>query len=160
MEISEIIGMLISIAAILFLVIRPLWLARQEKAHPQEYAEAKRKKERHLKKLMKSLDIDIDVEDDEEDVEEEEVAQKKPLKRGAEKPGYVHEQQTIASTPTLFKTPKRTTQALPRNKQTDVYQAKQSLRKGSRGSDLIHRLKSKKDMIILREIIGPPKSQL
>lgn len=157
MEISEIIGMLISIAAILFLVIRPLWEARKEKRNPQEYAEAKRKKERRLKDFMKELDIDIDDED--EEIEEEVVRTKKvPPKREKEKPGYVHEHKAVASTPKLFKTPKRSTQELHQAKQMDVSHPEMRKERVSRGRSIINGLKSKKDMVILHDIIGPPKS--
>lgn len=128
MDIIQWIGFFISVMALFFLLTRNLKEVRQQQANPEEYQKKQRAKEMQLKKMLKTLDIDV---------EEEKILQpviKKPV---------------IVTPKSYGMEPIRKPQ-----KEAAIIQPV----KPSRGKKLIAKIQSPKEMIVLREMIGPPKS--
>jgi hypothetical protein len=63
MNFIEFLGMVISLAAVLFLVFRNIWKAIQHHRYPELAKEEEQQQEESLKNLLKSMNIDIENED-------------------------------------------------------------------------------------------------
>lgn len=172
MDFSEFFGFLISVGALLFLFLWPLWQAFSRKRNPEKYAEEEKAKQKRLQKLLKTLDIEPEEEEDDEDeeiaegkLEEEPESQRmghrSPALENKALPshalGYHYEGAHLGVGPTLFVTPRRTTQKLTAST-SNAYTLKSMAGGGSKGLRLVKTLRSPKEMIVIREIIGPPRS--
>lgn len=156
MTLIEFIGFVISLAAMIFLVIKHFWEQGQRRRYPEKYAEEQRKKEKLLSEFMKSLNLRENDDKDEEDEETitEEIkyhpAAKRPSppiptlpqkRKGSMSDSYREE---IVSSTFL----KGEAAAYDLNKK----------RRPSHASTILKSLHTPKNMVIIKEIFGPPKS--
>lgn len=144
MDVVQWIGFFISVMAMFFLLSRGKQ-QRHAEENPEAIEQARRDKEKHLRRMLKSLDID--VEDDEEE--------KIPAKPSRRSPQV----NTIAP---VVKPPMPTVNARIESSQPAKRKSQRKVaivqqRGASRGKKLLQHIHSPKDMIILRELIGPPK---
>ncbi len=182
MDIFQFVGFLVSIAAIIFIFIRRALENWQRKHHPEEYMAEARKKDEALKRLMK----DLGVEEEEEQIEEEVPIKHNPPPLRPENirsipqhtPGRIvqdefrfedrirqrkldtivdkrHLQTSIEKRKPLFSEDRLVSPDLKYHKDAYAFTQRVTL---SRGMKLISSLRSKKDMIILQEILDKPKS--
>lgn len=145
MDITELIGFLVSLFFLLFLFIKQGWDASARKKHPEEYARKQREKEMRLKEFMKSMDIQVD--EDEED-EEQSISQIKRSQKNRQPPAN-HSARLISISPRPEKRVIKHVPLLP------VYTATKE--EPSRASRLIKAQHSMKDVIVLNEIMGAPR---
>lgn len=167
MTFIEFLGFVISLVAMFFLVAKRFWEETRRRRNPVQFAEEQRKKDLLLSEFMKSFEIpekgraqrNSDDEDEwDEDEEDIEVVEKIklvqpppktfpplkpsiPLNRGSMRDSY---QEEIVSSQFL----KREASAYDVVKQQTP----------SRGSMIVRNLPSKKNMLVIKEIFGPPKS--
>lgn len=132
MDISQWVGFIISVLALLYLIFRGGRSAVYQQKHPEEYAKMQFEEERRLKELLHNLDIDIE--------EEEE-----PVPRYLPPPPIRPPQRKQEFARRSVKAPKPV--VLLHETQGHV----------TRVHKLLKRTQSPQDMILLREIIGPPK---
>lgn len=156
MDITEILGFLISLGAFLFVLIYPIWNERQRRKHPEEYEAAQQRKEKRLKTLLKSIDMKVpDEEESDEIIEVERIAPSSSSKKTHIQPRsqvFRHLQPTfIAPTPEKY-------DLGPRLQKKSMVYGVTGQDEISRGRLLLEQQHSIQDVMILREIIGPPKS--
>jgi hypothetical protein len=184
MDIFQFVGFLVSVAAIIFIFIRRALENWQRKHHPEEYTAEARKKHEALKQLMRDLGVE---EQEEEEIEEEEILIKPnppPLRPEnirsipQHTPGRTvqdefrfedrirqrkldtlvdkrHMQTEIEKRKPLFSEDRLVSPDLKYHKDAYAFTQRVTL---SRGRKLISSLRSKKDMIVLQEILDKPKS--
>jgi len=63
-DISEIVGFIVSIAAILYLFLRPVWDLIFQRKHPEEYAQRQQEKERRLQQLLGNVPVIYEEEEE------------------------------------------------------------------------------------------------
>lgn len=140
MSLGEVLGYLLFFALMIFLSPRKK-MATQKQAHPQQ---SENEEQQQLQKLLKSLNIEMP---------QEVIEQKKPLPQKqkispsikkhipAEKPKPKKDHVTFDKRPSIATAP-----------------AIVKVQASPLGKIVVDRLKSKKEMIIINEIIGPPKA--
>lgn len=156
MDITEIIGFLISLGFLLFLFLKQGWDASARKKHPEEYAKKQREKEKRLKEFMKSMDIQVEEDDDE--LEEEKMTPKAKIQERS--------QMRQRSAGNISKRLDSLTPLSMTSRRQEKYEVKLSTRRivytatkemPSRGYNLIKMQHSFQDIILLNEIIGAPR---
>lgn len=162
MTFIEFIGFIITMAAMVFIFVRQAWENYRRRHYPQEYAEEVRRKDDALKKLLKSMDIEIEEEEDEE---EEEPPRRRPQKKMpppvspqlfTKKPTVTAQQQRI-NTELQFKEYSSTKVDLSQELfQKDAY-ALNKVDAPPRSRGILSSLRSPKDMLVIKEILGPPR---
>ncbi len=154
MDISQLIGFIISAGALLFLFFRQFQTAKRRRENPEQYEQEQRRKEKHLKELMKSLDIETD---DEEENERELPLQPKPVKipHKVIKPALRHS--AVAKVKPPIAHVGLSTHNRAALQSASAYKITHR-NKPSRGSLLVHGLRSPQEMIIFQAIVGTPKS--
>lgn len=167
MDIAEWLGFFISIAAVLFLLIRFGREDAKRRRNPTEYERVQQSKQEQLKKILKSLHIETgqeekqeddeeDEDDEEQDDEElEEVGEKNIFVSPQPKENFHHKYQAqiiVAPTPP----PSRRIDLLQTTKRKHVVETASV--KGNARVKSILKHSSLKNAILLREILGPPKS--
>lgn len=149
MDISQIIGFVISLLAIVFLTIQKIREERHKRLHPDELKHEAHEGNDGVKNFFKALDIDIEDED-----------QFSPPKKHLppqpsipSAPAKGHKQKSRLQTPsTSIKN--NFSNSLPKiTKKYGLVEFGQRSRVGS----LVKNFPSKKEMVIIHEIIGPPK---
>lgn len=143
MSFVEFIGFIITLAAMAVIVAKKSWEERDRKNHPEKYKAKERSRQADLKKLLKSMEIDL-----EEEEEEEEVV--KPLSIPPKPKSGVYRGLSTSIEKREFKSAIQ--------EQTDAYTIKKLDEKVCRGKKVIRDLHSKKDMMILYEIVSKPKA--
>lgn len=157
MTLIEFIGFVISLAAMIFLIVKHFWEQGQRRRYPEKYAEEQRKKEKLLSEFMKSLNLSENDDKDENEEEEmmiEEVKYQPPPRK------------QIPSMPPL--PPKRKSSMSDSYREEIVsstflkgeaaaYDLKKQ-RRPSQASTILKSLPTPKNMVIIKEIFGPPKS--
>lgn len=155
MTLIEFIGFVISLAAMIFLVIKHFWEQGQRRRYPEKYAEEQRKKEKLLSEFMKSLNL---RENDDKDEEEEEEG----MKTGAVK-------YRPAATRQIPPIPPKLKSSMSDSYREEIVSSSflkgeaaaydlNKKRKPSRASTILRGLPTPKNMVIIKEIFGPPKS--
>lgn len=146
----------------IFLVAKRFWDERQKRYYPEKYAERQKKQEKLLSDLMASLNIDeksrggedeLD-EDDEEEIEEEQTKYR-PVPAPPKPP--------IARQPAILKNSMNdsyreeivSTDFLRR--EATAYDQKKSSAP-SRAANILKGISTPKNMLVIKEIFGPPKS--
>lgn len=183
MSLVEFIGFIVSLAAMIFLIVKRVWDETQRRRNPEKYAHETEEQEQTLKEFLKSLDMDLNSEK-----------------------GVPPQHPSVAKPKKAVKTPYIASSSAPHKQKVDKFQFKSSLddhhqetsiekrtlktsirdpyrdhieeeilssefrkgeksayeiinvRKKSRASKIIHGLPSAKDMLVIKEIFGPPKS--
>lgn len=141
MDITQWIGFFISVMALLFLLTRNIKEVRQQRTHPEEYKKKQREQEHQLKKMLKDFDIDVEDEEEEQIILKEQHVPKLP------KMPVIIAPKTQAIKIENVQTSRRKTQV-----------AKIIYSGPSKGQQILSRLHSPKEIIVLQELIGPPKS--
>jgi hypothetical protein len=136
MDVTQWIGFFISILALLYLFLRPALDKVEQRRNPEELDKRRKAEELHLKQLMHSLGVDSDDEDDDE-----------------LEPTVIHKKRFVQP-PQFKKAPSvKVKPAQPSAYHEQKVVTTQAMR-------LLERLHSPKDAILLREILGPPKSTM
>lgn len=171
MSIDDIIGYLISFAAILYIFGRYLFQSKKQSKRPEEDQEIKEEREKRLRKLLKSYDLDVVDEEEPGPVEIKRPKKKRP--HGAVSKQAMERPTRPLVSPPLVKSmsgPPVMTAAVSspyyiQDQRKDYIQDQRNAyritRQGpiiSRGRRILGQVRSPKDMIVIREIIGPPKS--
>lgn len=153
----EFIGLMISLFFVLFILLRPIFEAKKKREHPQEYEAERLRREKQLKEMLRTLDIKLEnerervkevIEEEEEDEAEEQAQRQK------------HQQQLTIQpmkhfSPSQPMIPAGRTPA-PIRRNYMAYQA--TMVEGtSRGKKLLNRQPSRKEMILIQEIMNPPR---
>ena len=167
MNFIEFIGFIIAFLALMAIFIRQLYEKRFKQNYPEEWLKRQKQKEMALKRLYqfemeskpkKTLlgnnryedEDEEEEEDDEDEFEEEPIIIKTPVKKPPVlKPIAQVKQKTIPTQPT------RSVERKSEHK--SVYHVKES-QKESMGRLLLFDLKSKQQMVILKEILDKPLS--
>lgn len=176
MSFIEFIGFVISIAALFFLFIKRFLEDRRRAKNPEQFKEEPQERQA-LKEFLKSLEIDME--------EDKKYSAHQPPKAPSQPPQPSSRQASKSSLPARQKelvVEKRKAKAGYEDKYRDAYQdtytntyedriLSRRFQKQEKGSayeiiemdkatrvvNLLRGLKSPKDMILLNEIIGPPK---
>lgn len=156
MTFPEIIGLIISILALLFLFLRQVWDARERREHPQEYQKKQKEREKRLKQLMKTLDIEVE-EDEEESVSLPRKEKPRESAQASQKPSL-----QLPKAPYIRPIQPVTQQRLDVQRKhvprSIVYVGRKEPE--SRAARLIKQQRTLKDAVLLSEIIGLPKGML
>ncbi len=144
---SDFIGFTITILAIGFLAYRYIREARLRRKHPEIYQQEVEKKERELQEFLSSLDIDG------EKKEEKRPEAPKPIPPPAKAYRQEDKPRKIG---VLEQNYKFVTADL--SKQGESYEVT-GKDQPSRIYALLKRLPSKKEMVLMQEIMGPPKGK-
>lgn len=131
MDIVQWIGFFISVLAILYLMIRQGRDIAERNRDPEGYRRRESEETRRMREMLKTLDIDL--EEEEEEFEPEPLPVRKAPPKVARKP--IRQQVVVHPSPV-----QETRTHIPRVKL------------------LLKRTSSPQDMIVLREIVGPPKA--
>jgi len=160
MDITEWIGFIISVFAILFLLIRTHKHDKRMSQNPEEYARRQRERDRELRKLLNIEDKEEEEDDLDEDFDE--VEEKNDQR-------YENVLPVVPQTIINLKTTTNITPPRP-GPIRRLDQIKYKISKSSQAAFIIqdapskgHKITKKvssKEMIVMREIIGPPKSSL
>lgn len=135
MNIHDFVGLIVTVFVLLFVLFRNIReVVRQNKSPEEEHIE--REKSRRVRKILK--DLDLDDEDDEE--EEEEFLH------------HTHAYQPPAPKP--IAKPRPVVQQTKKPVKYEIFQKKLIL---SRGSVILNKLSTPQEMMVIHEIIGPPK---
>jgi hypothetical protein len=147
MTFIEFIGFIITISAMVFLFARQTWENYRRRKYPEAYAEEVRKKDDALKELLKSMNIEVEEEEEIEDDYEEPVRRPlptpppppKPLQKKAPEPLFheYHSEKMDLSDKGAY--------------------ALVKISRPSRGKTLINHFPSKRELFVIREILGPPR---
>lgn len=140
MSLIEFIGFVISLAALIFLFFRKVSEERYRREHPKEFEEQEKQKEQAMKEWLKKMNIEVDEDEEEEEEEEEEIPIPKP------QPKKMINKQPPPPLPS---------KAFKRYANDSVYEVSR-LESSSRGNTLIKGLKSRRDMIIYKELLSKP----
>lgn len=139
MDIIDIIGFFIVVVSVGFLFLRHIWELLYRKRNPEAYAKEQEEKRKRFQKFIKEMQIDLPQEDEEEEEEEEPVFKHSVVQPVRQRPQpEVHRPQHMRKT-------------------QPVARAKQEL--PSQAAQIVKKLPNLRDMVILHEIIGPPKSK-
>lgn len=148
MNLIEFIGFLISLLAVIVLMTKRRQIERYKKEHPEEFEKEELQKEEALKAFLKTLNIEM---------EEEKKATPAP-------PAVNHPKRT--EKPKKTKSQPTPAMQLPLQKgswknnlkpQTIEYQVIK-LGRNPRVRNILKNAPSLKEMVLYREILGPPKS--
>lgn len=149
MDITQLIGFLVSLIFLLFLFVKQLKDSNARRRNPEEYAKREKEKERQLKDFMRSRSIQID-----EDEEEISIRPKKQQKSQH----FVQEQNAPKIRP---KTPLQQTYkpAYPHALHGGYLAYGTQKEAPSRGYSLVKQQESHtlRNAIVLNEIIKPPR---
>lgn len=177
MNLIEFLAFIVSFGFFIFLIFKRAFENWKGRRHPSHDREEERDDGRRLKQFLKSLDEDMDALDEEEEEEEEEkkfVPMKKPQMPPL-KPAYAPPRTSSApSTPPSITFITKVEKQAPMDdrfagKQVvsshytplshhDPYSLSQMKNGTSRAYNLLRKLPSKQEMVILHEIIDRPKS--
>lgn len=186
MEVSDFIGFIVSVLAMLFIFGRHIFSSRRRQQHPEEADLDERKQKQALKTFLKSLDVEMDELDEEEEMEAKRpkpVLKKEPPPppKMEERPKPHRKVQDDYRFQTKVEQRRFETAVEQRSLKTAVETRKREfganiishelihapdayarsltkLQKPSQAANLVSKLGSKKDMIILQEILNPPKA--
>lgn len=184
MEASDVIGFIVSVLAMLFVFARHIFSRRYRQQHPQEAELEDRKQKETLKNFLKSLDVEMDELDEEEEMEARRPLpllkkEPPPPPRLEEKPKSQRNVQDDFRFQTKVEQRRFETSVEQRRLETAVEKRKRDFganiispdllhsfdayahakaQKPSKAANLVSRLGSKKDMVILQEILNPPKA--
>ncbi|MCE5319162.1 MAG: hypothetical protein LLG04_17595 [Parachlamydia sp.] len=185
MEVSDVIGFIVSVFVMLFIIGRHVFSERRRQQHPEEAKLEERKQKETLKNFLKSLDVEMDELDEEEEME----ARRPPVIKKApppppqivQKPQPHRKVQDDFRFQTKVEQRRFETSVEQRRLETAVEKRKRDFganiisqellrgpdaysraltktQKPSYGTNLIARIGSKKEMVILQEILNPPKA--
>jgi hypothetical protein len=135
MTFIEFVGLVISLAAMIFLILKHFFSIAQQRRNPEEYARMEKQRQDNLRRLLKAKGIDLGL-------EEEMAPKKKPLPPKA----------VQKSSPPSPKQP-----VVDFIKPAESYEVIRTEKKSS-GSLLLGSLKSPRDMFVIREILDKPLS--
>lgn len=133
MDIVQWIGFFISVLAILYLMIRQGRDVAERNRDPEAYRRRESEEARRMREMLKTLDIDLE----EEEEEEEEFKLEEPVRKAPPKVARKPVRQQVVVHPSPVQ---ETRTHIPRVKL------------------LLKRTHSPQDMIVLREVVGPPKA--
>ncbi|MBA3815634.1 MAG: hypothetical protein H0X29_03775 [Parachlamydiaceae bacterium] len=174
MTFIEFLGFCISLVAMIFLVGKRFWDENRRRLYPEKYAEEQRKKEKLLSKFMESLDDnrkdtvkkyfdnDKDYEEDGEEDGEENANKRIDVKVQEVKPRPVLI--TRQKPPSLLKGSMKDSyhEGIASGKflkgEASAYDLNRPNSAPSRASAILNSLPSPKNMLIIKEVFGPPKS--
>lgn len=139
MNFVEFLGFIVSLAAFIILAYKRARDARRQQ--PDEYHLDSDEQDKKLREFLKSLDVEV---------EEEKPLPRPPVKRKAAPKPPVPASQPYEFTTTQFKA----YQPLLKAEKYEVIREAPP----SRGQKLLQSLPSRKNMLIIHEIFGPPKS--
>jgi hypothetical protein len=131
MNIIELIGFLIAMAALTFLYFKRLQDEKYRREHPEEFEQKQEEERRALKEIFKEMHIDLEE-------EEEEFVEKVP-------PPPPPPRAPVPIKTPVFK------------KKRDAYTI--HAEKERAHHPLLKKLSSPKEMVLYHEILGPPKSE-
>ncbi len=181
MEIPDLIGFIVSVMAVLFLIGRHLMAQRYRQQHPEEAALEEQKQKETLKKFLKSLNADM------EDLEEEEKRPKVLVRKPPPAPPQMQKAKSHRKVDDDFRFKTRIEQrrletaieqrqlqtsidarkfdygadlvSSELQRQHDAYRIKpEKMQPASQVHALVARIGSKKEMLILQEILNPPRA--
>jgi len=161
----EFLGFIISLAAMIVLFLRKVFEERRRAKNPEEYHREQDEKERRLREFLSGLQDDMHKtkdfrkvrEDEEEEDEEDEWKEKKYIPpvvptppKQVFKPKYEYKAEKLSQT--------KQSEHYYLHRSHDAYDLAEMDVNPSRASEVVSRLGSKKDMVILHELLSPPKS--
>lgn len=173
MDISELVGFIVSLFFFFFLFFKKVLGERRRQSQPNYEDEQEKKEKENLKQFLKTLDIELEDEKDEPEL----ALPPPPPVKVAPKPKYSPPVQShYAYVPnkdayqqkSAFETRRlQTAQQVGLDERSSVsahYKDVSTVyatqkEKPSRAKKIVDALKSKKDMVILQEIIRPPLSR-
>ncbi len=174
MDLSDYIGVVVSVVFMLFIFIKKANEERSRRKNPQLYAQQQQRKQQALKDFYASLEHEADEDELEEDLDADErplqrvrsnLAPSKsklkpppmpaPVQRPPQK-AFQHQNDAHTAHHFAYSYGQQSTKA-PGDKFGDApaYEVIRD-RKDSRGGRLIHKLASRRDMLIFREIFDKP----
>ncbi len=175
MNFIEMIGFIISLGALFILAAKKALDERRRRANPEEYEREERAQAERLKAFLKSIDGDME-EDEEEELQMPKiqhrpvVKQQKPPQKPVITPAMIasqnearklnvsiEKQRARARLDDHYKMPSApaTSTGIHLQRENDAYEIK-AIKYTNRATSILSGLKSRKDMIILQEIIAPP----
>lgn len=176
MSFVEFLGFIITLVAMAVLVGKKTWEERDRRNHPEKYKEEENSRQADLKKLLKSMDIDLEEEEEVFSPPPKPVARPLPVKANPPKykPGRLVGEGYTLSTSVERRELKSAVEERAKKqqkyadeqivspeflrKETDAYDIKKIGTRTCKGKNVIRHLHSKKDMMILYEIINKPKA--
>lgn len=184
MEASDLIGFIVSVFVMLFIFGRQIFSQRRRQQHPEEAELEDRKQKETLKQFLKSLDVEMDELDEEEEMEARRrppvlKKQPPPPPRIEEKPKTHRKVQDDFRFQTKVEQRRFETAVEQRRLETAVEKRKRDFganiishdllhaydayahaktQQPSKATNLVSKLGSKKEMVILHEILNPPKA--
>ena len=184
MDISQIIGFIISVLAILYIVTKRVKEERLRKEHPEEYEKEQQKQEANLKQFLKSLDVEMEDKKMNPPPKPVQKLTASQASKTVKKENLPPKPQRIVSDEFIYKSDldnvhlkndisQRKIHSHIEDKYTDIYGERvvsvdlrevsnrtyeviQKIRV-SRGEKLLQSMPTKKNMVILYEIYGTPK---
>lgn len=154
MSFVEFLGFVISVAAMIFLVIKRTYEERQRRKNPVEYARKEKEREENLRKFLKERGIDTG-----DDLNQEQRPQRikkivqQPPKAPQQKPPVIPQRKNL--TPTSYGDYGRAAQHDLRT--AEAYEVIRVESK-SRGNLVLTGLTSQQNMLIIKEIFDKPLS--
>jgi len=130
----DFIGFIFAFAALIFMFAKKKWEERKQRANP-EYARQQHRQEKNLQEFMESL----------EDNEEEKEKEPPPLPS-------MQKQRVSLSKPPATKAKSKQEPYIKRPESYEVIRGSQV----ARGASLVKGLKSRRDMLIIKEIFDKP----
>lgn len=135
MSFIEFIGFIMTMAAMVAILAKKSWEERDRQKNPEKYRKRENRREQDLKKMLKSLDIDIEEDEEPAPPPKLKLAIKPLEKRKLQEKRFIKEQK------------------FEHDPYAIVFRYKRC-----RGAAIIQGLRSKKEMMILHEILSKPKA--
>lgn len=178
MNVSEFVGLIITILVLFTAMARRLWEEKQRRDNPEEYEEKLERDKEAFQAFLRSLDIEVEGEQKKKkrmpppppSVKEEPEASQPmghyvPSSTVAENFEFHsqleerHRETSIEKRQLTSSLSQQTGRDLVSDtlKQKEAFVAKGRKRGASRSRDLVLNRPSKKEMVILHEVLGPPK---
>lgn len=141
MTFIEFVGMVITIAAVIFMVVKHFFAMLQERRDPEEYAKREKQREDNLRRLLQASGIDLRLDE----------AEKKRVKQ---------QPKQVAAKPQPPVQVRKSPPAPLFDYQTRPQESYEVIRieKVSAGKRLLGSLKSPRDMFVIKEILDKPLS--
>lgn len=156
MNFIEFLGFVISFAALIFLFFKRFLEDRQKRLNPEEYARREAIQQENLQRFLRSIQMDPSAEKtQQQEVEEEEEDEEKYLPPPKPKQERKYRPVPTPPSPTTQQGFSSFSHDL---KPADQYEVSRQSYRSNPALKVLKGLHSPKDMLIIKEIFGPPLS--